>query len=237
MNTATENFLLRKVIKVYRNGYSSNKFYLETCDVKQNSKGEDVLFNDTPLDQSIMKKIIQATYNDEGDTFNKGLINPFILSCEPKKYKRHIIWYNKPKVVEMKFNIAKGAYKDGLYSMPGLLYFLFDEKLKVFALRNGNKKPDLTTKLYYAPLHNLTTGYELCMGSVKNHSINIENVDDEIKFWENVIWNSYFNKDGTVHLKRPLKEVYKQCYGGKEKFPTSVLVDTEKTIQNLIDML
>lgn len=229
-----QDFLPVKAIMVYSQKYNS-KYYLEIHDVQENNNSEPRLSSGKPLNKSTMKDIIGAVSDDDESVFNKGLLNPMILSCEPKKYKRHIIWYSKPGLKYLRFDEKRLKHKEGYYSMPGLLYFVIDGEITIYALK-GSRRPIIQTKLYHAPLYNLFDG-TMCMGNVKNNSSKIINIDDEITFWENSIWNSQFNSDGNMMLNIPVKDLYKQCYNSKKAFPSKELVDTGKRIYDLIDKL
>jgi PRTRC genetic system protein B len=225
------------VITVYTSKKEYDNFhhyYIEIQNVQVVNK-TNVLSAGVPLSQSALSDLLGVVDNENNKElyFNYGLLNKYLLACEPVKYKRFILWYSKPGKYKMNFSDSM-PYKDGEYTLPAFLYFVTNNSLQVYALKS-NKRPTLKTKLYRAPIFNITNGKHLCMGNIKNNSDNIMNIDEEMKYWEQVLWNSTFTNHAAPKLNKPIKEVYKLSLNGH--FSSEVLIDTEMTINSLLSSI
>jgi PRTRC genetic system protein B len=183
-----------------------------------------------PLTKTAMIKIIGAVnIRHESVYFNQPLIDPRLLSMDPLKFRRHIIWYDKPMVRELLFT-KDMKIKTGHYSTPGFLYFLHLGKLRVFAIKNAKVRPGLNTKLYYAPLFNTVGDFGFCWGSVRARTDDVEAIDAEMFKWEEFLWNSKWS-----HSHKEYEKLYKATENGKKSFNTRKLVSTGMTLKSLIN--
>lgn len=231
MNNDTSNFIPVKVLKIYKQ-YSKANYYMELHDVKANGKEGRNLGSGRPLTQAMMRGLISAAHLDEEETdtyFDAKLMDPRIISFEPLKFKRHVIWYDKPGVKKMLF--TKGMHlKSGNYTLPGLLYILHLNKLRVFAIRTGNRRPELNSMLYYPPLFNTIGDFQFCWGSVRANSEQQIAIDTEIKMWDNFLWSSKWS-----HSQADYEKALKATKGGTVRFNTKLLTPAHMTLNDAIN--
>lgn len=219
-------FVPKALLKIYRN--EDNHSYIEVHNV---INGKEILPG-APLTKKALSNLIGiAEDNNNINSFSKSFVPQNLLSVEFKLYKRHILWYLKKGIYDLKFQGIK--LKDGRYPMPALLFFVVHGDLKIFALRTGNTRPKLDTQLYHPPIFN-TSGNGLCWGNVRKDNEQIE-IDEEMDRWENLFWNSKFTIHGPGIIKSEnLFSLYKSLYGGKKSFPVKELVKTKLTIHSLL---
>jgi len=232
--TKRSDFQLKEVLKIYRQLDSGGVSYIERHPVKKNPDNENYLGEGRPLTTAVLKRLINyISIEDQGykPMFDDILLDPHILSIEPNMNHRRIIWYDPAGPREMLF--SKGAkLKDGEYNMPALLYVVADGGLNVYAMTTGKKRPEMKTKLYYAPLLNLYTNSGFCWGSVKTND-RPDAVDKEILFWMGNVWNTKFSHaGGASSTKTDLMKIYERIK--TEAFPKKELMETEHTLGSLL---
>lgn len=213
-----------KVLKVYKQSYKS-QYYIEIHDVRNDQS----IGTGRPLTQRMMRQLVSAAHVEEkSNYFLNPMLDPRLLSVEPLKFKRHIIWYDKPGPRKLIF--TKGMkLKDGVYEMPGILYFLHMGKLRVFAIKNGRSRPTLQTQLYYPPLFNTVGDFQFCWGSVKAQSDEATHIDTEMLMWEEFLWNSKWSHRHEANEKQLLA-----TKNGERRFNTRKLVTAGMTLEGAI---
>ena len=234
MDIDQNKFIPWIVLKVYKQGANS-KYYIEIHNVMhRNTKEIGILGAGRPLQKKTLQRLLGAVNTTEQKSyFEKTLLDPRLLTCEPAKFKRHILWYDVAKPQAMLFtNDIK--LKDAMYSMPALLYFVHLDKIRIFAMKTGNRRPDLNTKLYIAPLFNQISDGDFCWGSAKTDTSEIEEIDKEMSAWDGFLWNSKFSEHGTVKTERKILDIYKEVKNGKAKFLNKNLVSVELTVGQLL---
>lgn len=114
---------------------------------------------------------------------------------------KYLVWYTPAKLQTMWFRIGKKQTPYKVIWTP--LLFIADKKnisLKVFALAT-NKRPTLNTKIYHAPLMNISNNGTVCQGTATlSKNINSTTLQDV----ENTIFDSNFthvNHSNTLNLK------------------------------------
>ncbi len=234
MDTDQSKFIPWIVLKVYKQGTNS-KYYIEIHNVMhRNTKEIGILGAGRPLQKKTLQRLLGAVNTTEQKSyFEKALLDPRLLACEPAKFKRHILWYDIAKPQAMVFT-KDIKLKDAMYSMPALLYFVHLDKIRIFAMKTGNKRPDLNTKLYYAPLLNQTGDGTFCWGSAKTDTSEIEEIDKEMNAWDGFLWNSKFSEHGTALTKLKLSIIYRIVKDSKIKFPNKYLESVNLTVGQLL---
>lgn len=235
MNFERQDFAPDKVLKVYKQIFKNN-YYIEIHNVtkKMQSDSEFELGPGRTLTKRTFQKLLGAAYSNEISTYFEGmLMDPRLLACEPVKHKRYIIWYDPVQVREINFT-ENNILKSGMYSLPALLYFVMGDTIRVFAMKTGKRRPAIDTKLYHAPIMNRVSDYQLCWGSVKCEVAHIDEIDAEMKAWENFLWNSRFSHTGgAAASKTSMTKIYQSTFEGRKAFPIAELRDTKLTIIDL----
>jgi len=236
MKEDEHNFYPCHILKIYRQDFK-DKYYIEIHNVMR-EKTTDIgtLSAGRPLQKKTFQRLLgSASDIEQKSYFQNILLDPRLLACEPAKFKRHILWYDKAGPKRMIFT-KDVKTKTGMYSMPALLYFAYLDKIKIFAMKTGNKRPDQYTKLYFAPLFNQIENHELCWGSVKKDTSEIEEIDKEVEAWDNYLWQSRFSEYGGIKVaERAIHVIYKEIKNGTNKFPGKDLRDADLTITGLFN--
>jgi len=223
-----EPFQPDKVIKVYRRNHK-DEYYLEICDVhlKTGSK-EHVLGPARPLAKDTMRRIAGVASDQTLEPFTKdAFLYSGLLRFSPYYHERHILWHRPQMRKTLTFR------KDKLLLwMPAMLFLVVFDKLYVFALKSNNR-PTLATKLFIAPIMNLQGAYGICWGSVKTQH-KIWNIDEEMWFWEDKLWNSIFAHVGHVCSKTEIMSLYRKLAKSAAKFPKRELISLDMNILNIL---
>lgn len=235
MDINYSNFQPCYVLKVYKQEFAS-KYYIEIHKVVNDKLTEEnTLGAGRPLQKKTFQKLLGAVSDNSSDkSFQNILLSSRLLACEPIKYKRHILWYDPAGPKEILFT-KEIKLKDGIYFMPALLYLVSLDKMKVFAMKTGNKRPDQHTNLYFAPLFNQVADHEFCWGNVKKDISAIKEIDSEMNAWNTFLWNSRFSEYNTSVTKKNLTMIYKKTKDGINKFPNKELINAELTIKTSLE--
>ena len=238
-NINTKEFSPCQILKVYKQEYS-DKYYIEIHNIMKSTEGDYTLAPGRPLQKKTMQRLLGSVKDiDPKLYFEKKLINPYLLACEPIKYKRYILWYSPAGPKSMIF--TKGVKtKDAVYMMPALLYFINLDKFKIFAMKTDKQRPTMSAELYTAPIFNQVGHNTICWGSVKKDTSNINSINAEIDVWENYLWKSKFDSTGNSGTtKLTLNELYKQVKVEKNlvipKFPHSTLIKCNMEIRDIFN--
>lgn len=176
-------------------------YYLESHKIN-----EDGSFgNGKPLMKETMIDIFESITISSTDRLQfKGIIPDNILLVRNSPGNTVAIWTTEPQKINMKFTKNVGV-KDGLFSVPALLWSVSGQSLSVFALKKT--KISKNTKIYQLPLPNLNDGGGVCWGTGKWPS--------SIKYYEDFIeqvmmgfWESRFShrmKPDQLSIWKPLR--------------------------------
>jgi len=123
--------------------------------------------------------------------------------------------------------------------IPPLLYIFRTPKsnevasLSVFALA-ANKRPNLKSKLYHAPLMNIYSDGRLCLGNMKLPRV----IDDKtITLVESEFFGSRFthpNHSNLTRKKMDIVKFYKMKQKSGQRIMTSELMPTKKTLLDIL---
>lgn len=227
MKSINDNpFTPHKIIKVYNQIHTRN-YYLEQCDVTV-VDGEAIVGPGKPLSKTAVRRIAGSASKEQfNQVLEDPIMDPGILYFNPLFHKRFILWYRPQK--RKVFNVRNDEYS--LY-MPAMLFMVVFDKLYLFSMKSS-ARPKLGTKLYVAPLLNLSDSTHFCWGSVKV-SKNITNIDEEVRFWERNIWKSEFSHVGTKCSNSEIMSIYKKLNKTDARFPKNELLDIEMTLEQAI---
>jgi PRTRC genetic system protein B len=221
---------LSEIITVYR----GQNTYVEIANVGYDRNGKMIIGAARPITRDAMSKIMSLTASDQQESyFSSKLIPENVLMFQPEKYRRKIIWWRKASQVNIILN-DKLKMRNGLMPMPAMLFDVSISSLRIFALKDS-RRPKLNTILYNAPLLNYYSNNTLCWGSVKTDTSNIKTIDDEIKYWEDKLWNSEFSHaGGEATTRTDIIELYKKLINSGKKFPIGQLIKTNLKLSDLL---
>lgn len=143
------------------------------------------------------------------------------------------LWHTPPQVVPLFFKEGLGI-PSGSASVPALVWKATKHDLRIFSLKDS-EKPSLKSCLYHAPFFNLYKDGTVCMGTVNVSIQEHASLETFIKNWENYFFNSYFSHlliDCAVSVN--IVQLWQEQFQYGQDFPTSVLVKTGKTINDLL---
>ncbi|MEQ1559185.1 MAG: PRTRC system protein B [Methyloglobulus sp.] len=155
----------------------------------------------------------------------------------------HIAWIVPATVRPMLFNISGMPMKKLSAPWPRLLMVANrNGKLAVAALK-GRNRPSVKTKLFNAPLMNVSNNGAVCTGSA---TVPIECGIEDLNQWESVMFDTAFshvNNPSTLNLDRKNKEVDTKVHyrfwqtlskKGIVAFPTGQLVPMSRSLEEFI---
>ncbi len=219
------------------NQYSSKQYYLESHDILIDKDGSSILLEGKPLRRSTLinlTKGLQAQTTKELQC--KGIIPKNLIYFRQEIGNNRIIWF----VPERKHNLffTKDLnIPNGQAYTPALIFALQGQELSVFA-KKGNRKPELKTKLFHAPFHNIHDDGKVCLGNAKLPDDKLHFVEEIIKAWEKVFWASEFSHLlGKNPIKSNLNTLYKSLIGSGRKFPCAELLPSTEvsTVEELLN--
>jgi PRTRC genetic system protein B len=155
----------------------------------------------------------------------------------------HIAWTVPEKIRPMLFNIIGMPMQKMTVPWPRLLMVANrNGKLAVAAVK-GRNRLSAKTRLFHAPLMNVSNNGAVCTGSA---TVPIECGVEDLKQWESVMFDTAFshvNNQSTLHLGRKNKEVDTKVHyrfwqtlskKGVVAFPTGQLVSMSRSLEEFI---
>lgn len=151
-----------------------------------------------------------------------------LISFFPTEPFRYICWYNRAQ--KRKIEIKTNKLIELHIFMPATLYYVKNKVLHIFALKS-NTRPTLNTELFGMPLPNLNSATTFCWGDVKvkKYTKTIF-IDEEIKQWERLVWNSQFDTYNIGDKYALFKELNKTG----QRFPKKELVKMNMKLRDLL---
>lgn len=231
-------FIPVSVLTVYK--CSGDDFYIEASTVRDVGKdGKLNLMASKPLTQNTLKKLVNASLGKQESEDGKMIIPEHILSYNDDMSNRYAVWYRKAGIK----NVMIKGKKDIKLFMPALLYYAINDRPFVYALKT-NKRPNLFTDLYYAPLFNITSRSNFCLGTAHAEDGENKSLVEYVKSMEALIWNSVFTFEGMVTVKskrqgsadkyKEMYELYKRLSKSGCKFPKSLLLPAGISVHNVM---
>lgn len=206
-----------------------NNSYIEHFEILE-IEGKHFLSEGKPLTKKTLKKIMNLVMTTDKSIFSTvhQLLPANVIYYDSRPGKLKLLWYNTPQE-----RTVHGIYKKATKAkIPALVYKLEDDTLYIYATKIGNKRPELTTQLFNAPMPNI---YEddgnVCMGNVKKPKNTVE-IAELIKSWEHAFWNSEF----ADHLWSDAQEkLFRKSIREKVVFPSKLLIPMKKTIKTILN--
>ena len=236
MKKRDEDFIPVGMLVFYQQTFAGST-YVEYRKVHKTEEGL-IYGNARPLKPGTLKALMQSAYNHNGgdsDIFDDYFLDSSILAMDTKPFSRKIIWWRPEQTRTILFN-DRIPLPSTEYPLPAMLFYVNRDTIKVYAMKTGKKRPDKKTELFHAPIFNMVQKNEICWGNVKLQGESVPPVDEEVKTWEQRMWNSFFSEVGSTQLMRdiPITEAYQQAKE-KGKFNLKHLAPVGITINNLLE--
>lgn len=174
--------------------------------------------------------------NENHEVRFKGLCPKTLLSFSFVNGELNAIWSAQPQSRQM-FFVDNLGIPAGMAYQPRMVFQLRGSSLSVFGIK-GTKTITEKTKLYLIPFHNTGTSGLVCLGSAKIPNRGLAYIEDILKGWEDVFYNSYFTHAGNLYgsLKFNVNEFWKELIATGKEFPESALIPC-RTYKHVGDLL
>lgn len=228
MNT---RFKLKHGIFIYsgENNIGEESVYIETAAAKK----DGTFSSAKPMTEQGFKNLLQTAY-DQTKKIESKILDPGIIFLDQSIATFRIIWYRKHCMKKIHVTSQNKVYNIWI---PSMLYFLENNTVHLYALKTV-QRPTANTTLYVPPVKNLTgklEDAEFCWGGVDN-TVDQNSVNEIIKSWESIIWDTGFNDDGPETIKQGnVYDLYELLDKYKSKFPKRQLVPAYKNIETLLN--
>ena len=173
-------------LTVYKNSQTGD-VYIESH--KINVEGR--MLAGCPLTLKCITELVESLSVEQG-TVPHGIVPENLIYFDTRKGHERYLWWNPPCSRIMFFSKSLNI-EDGEYHLPGIIYDTNGENLDVYAFKG--EKPDLGSKLFKAPLFNVT-GQKVCLGNAKIKFPDNPTFSDYIHYWEKKFWLTEFSHLG-----------------------------------------
>lgn len=221
---ADATFIPKAALIAYMN--SSGNTFLETREIMENG----MMGASKPLTYGFINSLINDYAASKND-MPYGEIPENLLYMDTKPGSFMMIWWNPPQKRNQSF--LKGlSMKDGMYTMPGVVYKVKNDTLYIYAFKG--KKPKKNSFLMKGPFFNYYDDCRVCLGSARCELPPKPKYTDIMKGWETLFWNSINSHTigGAKTIKGNLTSILKE-QKDKETFDTDLLVKTNIKIEDL----
>ncbi|ENM5835483.1 hypothetical protein NTH44_003593 [Vibrio metoecus] len=171
--------------------------------------GSSIVINPSEL----IERMYEAQSNN--NSHSKSLLDERILvkNCD------ELVWYYKPEDKQRFFYRHEGRTINAPIKWPTFIFRKTGNELKVGVIQH-NKRPTLTTRIYYAPLPNVYDSGKICLGSCTLP--NTFDVDEISKAYFNSVKTHINNKKMLRAFKMISQEDYFQFISKKKTEPVRV---------------
>jgi PRTRC genetic system protein B len=212
------------MLVVYQNDNNDN--YLEAREIfKDGTPGAG-----KPVTYGMMDNLLKE-FSPTHRSIPHGPMPSNMLYADNRESRRRYVWWSPPARREMTF-VPELALKDGLYTMPGVVYVADNDTLSVYAFHG--RKPNPRHRLLRGPFFNYYEDCRMCLGSARctlPEDLTWENL---LKAWENLFWNSRNSHTigSAPSVKGNLTTILKEMKDA-DSFDTSLLIQTNIKLQDL----
>jgi len=224
-----EDFIPSVAIVVYSQDGGQN--YLESRKIVNKNNCYQML-EGVPLTKKLLGGMLEEIDPQKLHKINcEGFLPKNLLHYSNKNVEANMIWYIKSSNRNLTFSKGLGI-KDGVMHLPTLVFKLKGNGLSMYAAKTNNVTEK--TKLYRAPFHNIFDNGGVCMGN--SRVIKSTNVKKLMKGWEDGFFMSKFShlQSGGSPIKGNLNTFINEQIKGKKLFDRSVLLDINKTVEDLL---
>lgn len=202
-----------------------NNRFLELRGINKDGKMEEAV----PVSVKFLENLAE-NFLKENSSYPHGILPANLLYCDTRKGHEKYIWYNPPRKRMMYFRENLHIDNDE-YNVPGIIYIVEGNILKVFAFK-GKKKPDLKTKLFLGPFFNSSKEH-VCLGNASLSEPVNPSFSQFFTYWENLFWLSEFSHLGNQNpVKHNLVLVTKAAKDAP--FEENELIEINLTINDFI---
>jgi PRTRC genetic system protein B len=181
-----QQMIPQMALAVYKNN-ETKSVYMESHRI--DSQGR--MLAGRPLTLKCITELVES-FSAEQSNIPHGKIPQNMLYSDTRKGYERYLWYNPPQK-RMMFFSRNLNIKDGEYHLPGIIYDVNGEHLDVYAFKE--ETPDRESKLYKAPLFNVTN-QNVCLGNARLAFPDNPTFHDYIEYWEKKFWLSEFSHLG-----------------------------------------
>lgn len=165
----------------------NNSYFLELRNINKTGK----MGTGRPVTVEFLDSLF-AGFSETHNTIASGIVPKNLLFCDTRPGFNKFIWYNSPRKRMMYFTKSLNM-ENTTYNMPGVIYSVCNETMKIYAYKGDDPTPD--TELYAAPFFNI---YDrgVCFGSSKlDKPLNLTFLEI-LEYWEKKFWASEFSHLG-----------------------------------------
>jgi PRTRC genetic system protein B len=210
-----------------------SEYYIESHQIENGKMKSGV-----PLREATLADLVSYFHNKQRDTSTlKGIVPESVIYADWSDTKKFLVWYNKPQQRLMSFT-KELHIANGLAYQPGLIYALNKSGLHIFAT-NVKGRPNLETKLFQAPYHNVSNNGSVCLGSAKSNKKKSNTYESVIDRQEHLFWASEFSHlaGNDSRISGNLNSYWKSAIKSKVAFDTKKLKDSGLTLKSLLNRL
>ena len=208
-----------------KNRYYSSQIvpYMETRPVLKNGE----LGPAKPVSHAFVSSLADM-FGTTGRSIPHGNVPSNMLYIDTRT--ENYVWYNPPQRRMMYFNDVI-PLKDQEYNMPGFIYVVNKDKLRVFSFKG--KKPNAKSRLIHAPAFNTTDG-RVCLGGAAGDAGKPSDLtwNNFLKWWEGKFWNSINSHLGNNPTKGNLTLLIKES--ADKPFDCSQLLNVNMNLETLL---
>jgi len=181
-----QEYIPEMTLAVYKNNKTGD-VYIESH--KINAVGR--MLAGCPLTLKCITELVESLSVEQG-TVPHGIVPENLIYFDTRKGHERYLWWNPPQKRMMFFSKSLNI-EDGEYHLPEIIYDTNGENLDVYAFKG--EKPEAETKLFKAPLFNVT-GQKVCLGNAKIKFPDNPTFSDYIHYWEKKFWLTEFSHLG-----------------------------------------
>jgi PRTRC genetic system protein B len=231
----TENTLHAKSCIYVYGDESGERYHLELHKVIE-AGGKKLLGPARPLTKKGMLHLLKATLDDSSAiTSSGGLIQDSVVAFDLSPYSQMLAWWEPAQARTVSSTSVQ--YPGGVYHQPPLLFIQKSEDLYVFALAK-NRRPKAGTRLYHAPLFNISGEGKVCLGTAKIDKTQKQDMTTWQREWSAGFWESKFTHSSNPYLLHPKATLENVLDVARiQEFPVSALNPLPDTLQTVLDKL
>lgn len=228
------NSIIPKAVIVYNEVTNNNRNstpYITIHKVKNNNVNAGKPISKRML-YHLLKLVKPSEFDESCEIDFDYWIDHRIIKVVWTERKRHIIWIEDAKFVEMNFIERLGLPENKAMPVPPTVFCYNNESLSVYCVKNYNAKQN--EQLYHAPYFN--TNGSVCIGSGMKglYFSNRNDISEVITKYSEMFWHSYFSEvHGNPYAKKII-DMYKQFLGSKKPFPLRRLIKANKKLNDLL---
>ena len=214
---------------------SDQDYYLESHSI--NEKGQ--LMEGKPVKQETIQGMVDVFFDERQHQIKVGgYIPENLLSFDAKPGGQYqMIWYRPAELRYIHF-AAPLRIPSGQAWVPAMIYEVDRKELSVYAFRS-NSRPNLKTKLFRAPFHNVSDSDKVCLGNAKVNRPKVNTYTSLMKYWEDLFWLSEFShlNGASNPTNSDIGKVWKKLVASRKKLKWSRINELKSFRNNTLQVL